>query len=54
MPLCSAGIMMSVNVYQGSFMDRIALPLASKIKGKPVRLGLKQRMGIGLLCSGAS
>ncbi|KAA3468227.1 protein NRT1/PTR FAMILY 1.2-like [Gossypium australe] len=91
MPLCSAGIMMSVNVYQGSFMviqagtmdrhvtpnfeipagsfsmfmmisivvwipfyDRIVLPLASKIKGKPVRLGLKQRMGIGLLCSGAS
>ncbi|KAB2072130.1 hypothetical protein E1A91_A08G278700v1 [Gossypium mustelinum] len=91
MPLCSAGIMMSVNVYQGSFMviqagtmdrhvtpnfeipagsfsmfmmisivvwipfyDRIALPLASKIKGKSVRLGLKQRMGIGLLCSCAS
>ncbi|XVF48566.1 hypothetical protein PTKIN_Ptkin03bG0200800 [Pterospermum kingtungense] len=36
------------------FYDRIALPLASKIKGKPVRLGLKQRMGIGLLCSCAS
>ncbi|KAK8568547.1 hypothetical protein V6N13_106456 [Hibiscus sabdariffa] len=30
------------------------LPLASKIKGKPVRLGLKQRMGIGILCSCAS
>ncbi|XP_021277347.1 protein NRT1/ PTR FAMILY 1.2 [Herrania umbratica] len=34
--------------------DRILLPLASKMKGKPVRLGLKQRMGIGLLCSCAS
>ncbi|KAK6236823.1 hypothetical protein SCA6_012160 [Theobroma cacao] len=33
---------------------RIALPLASKMKGKPVRLGLKQRMGIGILCSCAS
>ncbi|KAL4303907.1 hypothetical protein GQ457_10G017880 [Hibiscus cannabinus] len=37
-----------------AFYDRIALPLASKIKGKPVRLSLKQRMGIGLLCSCAS
>ncbi|XVF48568.1 hypothetical protein PTKIN_Ptkin03bG0201000 [Pterospermum kingtungense] len=36
------------------FYDRIALPLASKIKGKPVCLGLKQKMGIGLLCSCAS
>ncbi|KAG4189872.1 hypothetical protein ERO13_A08G250300v2 [Gossypium hirsutum] len=91
MPLCSAGIILSVTVNQGSLMviqagtmdrhvtsnfeipaasfslfmmisvvvwiafyDQIALPLASKIKGKPVRLGLKQRMGIGLLCSCAS
>ncbi|GMI88503.1 nitrate transporter 1.12 [Hibiscus trionum] len=91
MPLCSAGIMLSVTVNQGpfaviqastmdrqitsnfeipagsfsmflvisvviwiAFYDRIALPLASKIKGKPVRLGLKQRMGIGLICSCAS
>ncbi|GMI88504.1 nitrate transporter 1.12 [Hibiscus trionum] len=91
MPLCSAGIMLSVTVNQGPFTvilagnmdrhitpnfeipagsfsmflmislvvwipfyDRIALPLASKIKGKPVRLTLKQRMGIGLLCSCAS
>ncbi|XP_012477340.1 protein NRT1/ PTR FAMILY 1.2 [Gossypium raimondii] len=91
MPLCSAGIMLSVTVNQGSLMviqagtmdrhvtsnfeipaasfslfmmisvvvwiafyDQIALPLASKIKGQPVRLGLKQRMGIGLLCSCAS
>ncbi|KAK8568549.1 hypothetical protein V6N13_106458 [Hibiscus sabdariffa] len=91
LPLCSAGIMMSVTVSIFSFTviqagtmdrhiapnfevpagsfgmltlisliiwiafyDRIALPLASKIKGKPVRLSLKQRMGIGLLCSCAS
>ncbi|XVE53733.1 hypothetical protein DITRI_Ditri03aG0026200 [Diplodiscus trichospermus] len=91
MPLCSAGIMMSVTICQGSlfviqantmdrhitpnfeipagsfnmflllsvivwiaFYDQIALPLASKIKGKPVRLSFKQRMGIGLLCSCAS
>ncbi|KAK8698577.1 hypothetical protein V6N13_114689 [Hibiscus sabdariffa] len=91
LPLCSAGIMMSVTVSIFSFTviqtgtmdrhitpnfevpagsfgmftlislivwiafyDRIALPLASKIKGKRVRLSLKQRMGIGLLCSCAS
>ncbi|KAK6264100.1 Proton-dependent oligopeptide transporter family - like 10 [Theobroma cacao] len=28
--------------------DRAILPMASKIKGKPVRLGVKLRMGIGL------
>ncbi|XVE88868.1 hypothetical protein DITRI_Ditri19aG0103300 [Diplodiscus trichospermus] len=28
--------------------DRAILPLASKIKGKPVRIGVKVRMGIGL------
>ncbi|XVF89192.1 hypothetical protein PTKIN_Ptkin19aG0110400 [Pterospermum kingtungense] len=91
MPLCSAGVMISVTIVQGSFSvmqagtmdrhvtpkfeipsgsfgmfmiisliawiafyDRVALPLASRIKGKPVRLSLKQRMGIGLLCSCAS
>ncbi|KAL4302290.1 hypothetical protein GQ457_10G017900 [Hibiscus cannabinus] len=91
MPLCSAGVILSVTVNQGPFTvilagtmdrhitpnfeipagsfsmflmislilwipfyDRIALPLASKIKGKPVRLTLIQRMGIGLLCSCAS
>ena len=32
--------------------DRIILPLASKIRGKRVRLGVKQRMGIGLFLSG--
>ncbi|GAV64451.1 PTR2 domain-containing protein [Cephalotus follicularis] len=31
--------------------DRAIIPLASKIKGKPVRLGVKLRMGIGLLLS---
>ncbi|GKV27091.1 hypothetical protein SLEP1_g36300 [Rubroshorea leprosula] len=31
--------------------DRVILPLASKIKGKPVQLGVKLRMGIGLLLS---
>uniref|UniRef100_A0A2N9F5W4 Major facilitator superfamily (MFS) profile domain-containing protein n=1 Tax=Fagus sylvatica TaxID=28930 RepID=A0A2N9F5W4_FAGSY len=31
--------------------DRIVLPLASKISGKPCRLNEKQRMGIGLLFS---
>ncbi|KAK9690226.1 hypothetical protein RND81_09G113700 [Saponaria officinalis] len=31
--------------------DRALLPLASKICGKPVRLGVKLRMGIGLFCS---
>ncbi|KAG6788962.1 hypothetical protein POTOM_005040 [Populus tomentosa] len=31
--------------------DRAILPLASKIKGKPVQLGAKLRMGIGLFLS---
>ncbi|CAK9174577.1 unnamed protein product [Ilex paraguariensis] len=31
--------------------DRVILPLASKLKGKPVRLGVKERMGIGLFFS---
>ncbi|KAH9603383.1 hypothetical protein KSS87_017231 [Heliosperma pusillum] len=31
--------------------DRVLLPSASKICGKPVRLGVKLRMGIGLFCS---
>ncbi|KAI3416922.1 uncharacterized protein J3R85_014907 [Psidium guajava] len=31
--------------------DRGLLPLASKVRGKPVRLGVKLRMGIGLLIS---
>ena len=31
--------------------DRVILPLASKVRGKRVRLGVKQRMGIGLFLS---
>lgn len=31
--------------------DRVFLPVASKICGKPVRLGVKMRMGIGLFCA---
>ncbi|KAK1358318.1 Major facilitator superfamily domain, general substrate transporter [Heracleum sosnowskyi] len=31
--------------------DRVLIPLASKIRGKPVYLGTKVRMGIGLFCS---
>ncbi|KAH9799566.1 protein NRT1/ PTR FAMILY 1.2 [Citrus sinensis] len=36
------------------FYDRILQPIASKIRGKPCQLRLKQRMGIGLLFSTAS
>ncbi|WCJ29467.1 Major facilitator superfamily protein [Euphorbia peplus] len=31
--------------------DRIIIPVSSKLKGKPVRLSLKQKMGIGILFS---
>lgn len=31
--------------------DRVLIPVASKMKGKPVRLGVKLRMGIGLFLS---
>ncbi|KAK1360176.1 Proton-dependent oligopeptide transporter [Heracleum sosnowskyi] len=31
--------------------DRILLPLASKVRGKPVHIGVKERMGIGLVLS---
>ncbi|WOH03551.1 hypothetical protein DCAR_0622950 [Daucus carota subsp. sativus] len=31
--------------------DRVLLPLASKIRGKRVQLGVKERMGMGLFCS---
>ncbi|KAH8482616.1 hypothetical protein H0E87_029897 [Populus deltoides] len=34
--------------------DRVVIPLASKIRGKPTRLGLKQRIGIGILSSSAA
>ncbi|XWS17719.1 hypothetical protein CRYUN_Cryun33cG0091400 [Craigia yunnanensis] len=53
--VCSFGMFMLISlVVWIAFYDRIALPLASKIKGKPVHLGLKKRIGIGLLCSCAS
>ncbi|KAL8139455.1 hypothetical protein V2J09_005476 [Rumex salicifolius] len=31
--------------------DRLIIPLASKLRGKPVRISVKVRMGIGLFCS---
>ncbi|KAL8098960.1 hypothetical protein AgCh_031605 [Apium graveolens] len=31
--------------------DRVLLPLASKIRGKQVQIGVKERMGMGLFCS---
>lgn len=31
--------------------DRVLIPLASKLRGKPVRIGTKERMGIGLFIS---
>ncbi|XP_050230860.1 protein NRT1/ PTR FAMILY 1.2-like [Mercurialis annua] len=34
--------------------DRLIIPLASKLKGKPIRLSLKKRMGIGILLSSSS
>ncbi|CAK7353260.1 unnamed protein product [Dovyalis caffra] len=34
--------------------DRVVVPLASKIRGKPTRLSLKQRIGIGILSSSAA
>ncbi|KAG6593470.1 Protein NRT1/ PTR FAMILY 1.2, partial [Cucurbita argyrosperma subsp. argyrosperma] len=34
--------------------DRAILPLASKIRGKPVHFGVKSRMGAGLVCSAMS
>ncbi|KAJ6732481.1 OLIGOPEPTIDE TRANSPORTER-RELATED [Salix purpurea] len=34
--------------------DRVIIPLASKVRGKPTRLGLKQKIGLGILVSAAS
>ncbi|RHN79461.1 putative proton-dependent oligopeptide transporter family, major facilitator superfamily [Medicago truncatula] len=33
------------------FYDRVLIPLASKIRGKPVKISAKKRMGIGLFLS---
>ncbi|XP_020217230.2 protein NRT1/ PTR FAMILY 1.2 [Cajanus cajan] len=87
-PIWTTGIMMAVNLSQGSFLvleassmdrhvtsnfqipsasfgtfmivslilwviiyDRIFVPVASKIKGCPARIGAKQKIGVGLLTS---
>ncbi|KAF2301193.1 hypothetical protein GH714_020753 [Hevea brasiliensis] len=51
-PIWSTGIMMSINVSQSSFqLLQSNTPLSIKIKGKPVRLGVKLRMGVGLFLS---
>ncbi|XP_057514825.1 protein NRT1/ PTR FAMILY 1.2-like [Actinidia eriantha] len=34
-----------------SLYDRVIIPLASKIRGKPVKIEIKTRMGLGLFCS---
>ncbi|CAL5439746.1 unnamed protein product [Camellia sinensis] len=41
-----AGVVLWIIIY-----DRVILPLSSKIRGKPIRVGLKMRMGLGLFCS---
>ncbi|TXG62021.1 hypothetical protein EZV62_013384 [Acer yangbiense] len=67
-PIWSTGIIFSLTISASSlsmFMmitlvlwialyDRIIIPLASKIRGKPTYLSMKLRMGIGLLFSVAS
>ncbi|OMO91056.1 Proton-dependent oligopeptide transporter family [Corchorus olitorius] len=54
-PAASFSVFMIIALTMGIFFyEHIALPLASKVKGKPVRLSLKQRMGIGLLFSCAA
>ncbi|KAG5523449.1 hypothetical protein RHGRI_035309 [Rhododendron griersonianum] len=40
------GIVMWIFLY-----DRIIIPVASKIRGKPFSVGVKVRMGVGLFCS---
>ncbi|OMO91055.1 Proton-dependent oligopeptide transporter family [Corchorus olitorius] len=49
-PAASFSVFVIIGLMLGIlFYERIAIPLASKIKGKPVRLSVKQRMGNGLL-----
>ncbi|GMY38364.1 protein NRT1/ PTR FAMILY 1.2-like isoform X1 [Fagus crenata] len=51
-PAGSFGVFMIISLILWiALYDRIVLPLASKISGKPCRLNEKQRMGIGLLFS---
>ncbi|OMO91058.1 Proton-dependent oligopeptide transporter family [Corchorus olitorius] len=54
-PAASFSLLLIIALIVGIFFyEHIALPLASKVKGKSVRLSLKQRMGIGLLFSCAA
>ncbi|KAL5850462.1 hypothetical protein ACOSQ4_008475 [Xanthoceras sorbifolium] len=54
-PAGSLGIFMMITLTLWiALYDRIIIPLASKIRGKPSYLSTKQRMGIGLILSAAS
>ncbi|KAF2304446.1 hypothetical protein GH714_031563 [Hevea brasiliensis] len=54
-PAGSFGVFMVISIFLWiSLYDRVIIPLASKLKGKPVRFSLKQRMGIGILLSSTS
>lgn len=51
-PAGSFSIFLVISIVSWIYLyDRVFLPLASKIKGKNVRLSFKQRMGIGLILS---
>ncbi|KAF7843370.1 protein NRT1/ PTR FAMILY 1.2-like [Senna tora] len=48
-PAASLPVIMILTIFLWvALYDRIILPLASKIRGKPVRINAKNRMGIGL------
>ncbi|KAJ9168308.1 hypothetical protein P3X46_019851 [Hevea brasiliensis] len=54
-PAGSFGVFMVISIFLWiSLYDRVIIPLASKLKGKPVCFSLKQRMGIGILLSSTS
>ncbi|XP_061359340.1 protein NRT1/ PTR FAMILY 1.2-like [Gastrolobium bilobum] len=51
-PAGSFGVFMMLSVFiTASVYDRVILPLASKVRGKPVRISAKTRIGIGLFFS---
>ncbi|CAL0308753.1 unnamed protein product [Lupinus luteus] len=51
-PAGSFSVVMIVTIFVWiALYDRVIIPLASKIRGKPVRISAKRRMGIGLLFS---
>ncbi|RDX62681.1 Protein NRT1/ PTR FAMILY 1.2, partial [Mucuna pruriens] len=51
-PAGSFSVIMIVTIFLWiALYDRVLLPLASKIRGKPVKISAKRRMGIGLLFS---